>query len=91
MLNATPKEIAEWMLQEFEKSGMLYQSDAADGIIERFGEQHTYTNENGNPAIDSKILAEFRKLTTGKAVWSRGDQCWERPPKDHPPGQRMID
>lgn len=55
---ATPREIAEWMLAEFEKTGRLFQDDAVKGIIARFGVEHTYTNANGNPAINKDILKE---------------------------------
>lgn len=77
---ATPREVAEWMLAEFEKTGRLFQDDAVKGIIAQFGVEHTYTNANSNPAINKDILKEWRAISKGKVQWDRSfPQCWERP------------
>lgn len=89
--SATPKQIAAWMHQEFERQGCLNQYSAARGIMTKFGQQHLYKNANGNWAINKSILAEFRKLTAETALWSRSDQRWVKRREHHPTGKRMID
>ena len=75
----TVKSIAEWMLKQLdEKNKYLYQEDVAHKIKQEFGDEFVYLNENGNLAIDKKILKEFRKLTEGKVVWDRGEIAWRR-------------
>ncbi len=51
----------------------MYQSDVVAKIAERFGEEFTYENENGNPAIDKRILRAFKKITDDTAVSERRD------------------
>ena len=80
--NITAKDIAKWMLDELKKNGELYQADAAEHIESTFGRQYIYDNDNGNPAIDKKVLREFRKLTEGIVVWNRYDKYWRQKDKD---------
>lgn len=87
--SATPKEIAEWMHEQL-GTGELYQSELADKIIKTFGKQNTYTNANGNPAINKEILKEFNKLTQEDVVWSRSGQYWRKRKESDPPGKRMV-
>jgi hypothetical protein len=70
------KKVAEWMYEELKRNGILYQEEAIYGIMENFGEEYTHLNENGNPAIDRKVLKEFRKLTDETVVWVRSEKCW---------------
>jgi hypothetical protein len=83
MGNAT--DVAQWMLGELEKSGCLYQIDAVDKIKSKFGGEFVYENENGNPAISRKVLAEFRRLTEGKVIWDRYEKVWQKlqPGEEH--------
>lgn len=56
MSDTTPKAIAQWMLSRLEQSGRLYQAEAVQGIVTEFGDEYTYLNANGNPAIGKRIL-----------------------------------
>lgn len=77
MTKPTARDVASFMLGRLnEEGGVLYQADIVSEIRERYGNQFVYDNESGNPAIDRKVLTEFRKLTEGKVVWSRGEQYW---------------
>jgi hypothetical protein len=76
--NATPEVIARWMLEQLDQGRQLYQADAVRGIAERFGQEFTYENENGNPAIDRRILKAFRQLTGDTVVWDRWDFSWRK-------------
>ncbi|MGR3972518.1 DUF6953 family protein [Shewanella sp. 1180_01] len=72
---ANYKKVAEWMLTQFQ-GRMLYQEEIVWRMKNEFGNEYVYTNDNGNYAIDKKVLAEFRKLTEGKVTWSRGEKAW---------------
>lgn len=72
------KEIAQWLYDRVMKEGDVYQSDAVSEIAEKFGDEYTYTNENGNPAIDRKVLAEFGKLKGDDITWDRSDLYWHK-------------
>jgi len=72
----TPKDIAEWMLEELKREEYLYQEVVVYEIASKFGEEFTYINENGNLAIDRQVLREFRNLTENIVVWVRGDRFW---------------
>tara|TARA_R110001592_G_scaffold25555_3_gene96942 strand:+ start:3354 stop:3620 length:267 start_codon:yes stop_codon:yes gene_type:complete len=71
------KEVAEFMKAELDRRTRLYQEMVVYDIIKQFGKEFTYTNQNGNPAIDKKVLAEFKKITPD-VVWERGDRCWRK-------------
>jgi hypothetical protein len=71
----TSKDIAHWMVEQF-NNDYLYQEDVAWEINDKFGEPHVYINDNGNYAISTKVLSEFRKITEGKVVWERSEKAW---------------
>jgi len=64
------------MLNRLTEDETLYQNDAAVAIREIFGDEFVYNNQNGNLAIRQIVLGKFRKLTKGKAVWSRSGHYW---------------
>lgn len=75
-MTTTPKEVAEWMMEELAKTSYLYQETTVYDISKKFGDDFTYINENGNLAIDKKVLSAFRKLNEGNVVWDRGEKAW---------------
>ncbi len=83
----TPGVIAQWMLDELERHQVLYQADAVNSIDREFGAEFTYLNENGNPAIDRRVLRAFRKLTGDTVVWDRWDFCWRKRTERDAPGR----
>jgi len=72
----TPKDVAEWMLEELKKDKYLYQETVVYDIAEKFGDEFTYTNDNGNLAIDKKVLDAFRKISETTVIWERGTRMW---------------
>jgi len=64
------------MYKKLKRNGILYQEEAVYGIMENFGEEYTYLNENGNPVIDRKVLKKFRKLTDKTIVWIQSEKYW---------------
>ncbi|APE26719.1 hypothetical protein vnz_37005 (plasmid) [Streptomyces venezuelae] len=83
---------ARWMLvQVTNTSGRgLYQVDAAEHIKKHFGSGLTYTNDNGNPAIDKKVLSAFRAISKDTVVWERGEKCWRQRTDSDPEGARQT-
>lgn len=82
-----PREVAEWMLEQMGDSHWLYQEIIVRKIKEKWGDEFTYRNQNGNPAISRAVLAEFRKLTADTLVWERGERAWRRrKPHETTPG-----
>jgi len=78
------------MLNELEKQkGVLNQDDAVSRIADLFGEHFIYDNEAGNPAIDKKVLAAFRKLTGDSVVWSRDERLWRKRESGDEPTRRQ--
>lgn len=72
----TPKEAAEWMLDELTRQTVLDQ-EAAAWQLTRMNKSLTYQNANGNLAIAKPVLAEFNKLTKGdQVVWSLSERQW---------------
>jgi len=86
----THKQVAAYMAQQLEKRKELYQEDVVYEIERTFGSEFVYINENGNPAIDRKVLKEFRKLTPN-AVWERGNRSWRKRESYDDHSSRMQD
>ena len=75
------KEIAKWLHDKIMAEGDVYQYEAVDEIAQKFGDEYTYTNDLGNPAIDQKVLYEFRKLKGDNITWDRGELLWHKETK----------
>jgi hypothetical protein len=74
----TAAQVAERLRDEFESKGYLHQQEAVYIIESEFGSEFVYENENGNPAIDRRVLRAFRGLTEATAAWDRWDKSWQR-------------
>jgi hypothetical protein len=83
----TADEVAKWMLDELNKVQYLYQQDAVYGIESMFGSAFVYLNDAGNPAIDRKVLAAFKKLTGESVIWERGERLWRKREQYDEPGR----
>lgn len=90
-MKKTPKAIANWMLEELKREEELYQADIVEEIASRFGKKFTYTNDNGNLAIDKSVLDEFRKLTEKTVVWDRGGRFWRFREDNDDPKKRQAE
>lgn len=73
---ATPNAIAEWMLEELKQETILCQEVVAHEISMLYGEEFTYTNADGELAIDERVLREFRKLTENMVLSVGGERVW---------------
>ena len=74
-------EIALWMMNHIRERApkAVYQSTVVATIRSTYGAEWSYTNDNGNWAIDRKVLAEFKKIKTPDVVWNMGGQYWHIP------------
>lgn len=88
MAKSEEEEITRWMLAQLRADGVLYQDEAAAAIEARFGEAFVYENENGNLAIERKVLAAFRELTKATVVWEPGERSWRFREESDSPGRR---
>ncbi len=86
---ASPMEVAEWMFEELRREKYLYQETVVYDIENKFGNEFVYINENGNLAIDRKVLKAFRELTEDTAVWERGQRLWRFREKYDSPGRQV--
>ena len=84
----TSSEVASFMKTQFDLNKCLYQEDIVFEIERKFGSVYIYINQNGNQAIDQKVLGEFNKITPD-VVWDRGERCWRMRENSDQPGSRM--
>lgn len=75
-MSVTKAEIAQWMIDQVQSNGYLDQADAVQWIEEKFGPEWIYENENGNPAIDQRLLDEFRRMRSERITWDGSDKSW---------------
>ena len=75
----TPKEVAQWMLAQVEENDELLQVQAVADIRRLFGATFVYIGNNGELAIDRRVLSQFRKLSGDAVVWvaEHGGAYWE--------------
>jgi hypothetical protein len=85
----TPQTIAQWMLSCLNQGKQLYQADVVEEIGKWFGPEFTHLNENGNPAIDKRILRAFRKISGDTVVWDRWDFSWRKRQPGDAPGRKQ--
>ena len=91
MTNPTVHDVAAFMLKRLNEAKTLYQEVVVQEIQYQYGNEFVYINENGNLAISRKVLSEFRKLTEGQVVWSRGERYWRFRLDYEAPESRMTD
>lgn len=85
------KEVAEWMLKRLHKEKYLFQEVIVFEISQRFGDEYTYINNNGNLSISKSVLNEFKKLTEENVVWDRSEKMWRFRHQYDTPGKRQSD
>ena len=68
--------IAKWMLDQLEADGVLYQTDAACRIVDRFGARHCYHTGTGHLAINNAILYHLKRKAKGRVTWFPNTKSW---------------
>jgi hypothetical protein len=78
--------IAAWLLRMVEEEGTIEQEIAAVEIQREFPE-FVFVNQNGNLAIDRRVLAAFRELSGDRVVWESGARLWRLREEFDSPGR----
>jgi hypothetical protein len=84
----TPTEAANWMLEQFELHGFLYQEEAASHLLHLSDEDLAYYDKSGNVCVGKKVLADFNKLTPD-AVYERVGKFWRLRLETDQPGRQQ--
>ena len=71
------KMVAQYMLAELEKEGILFQ-DVVYDIEKKFGNEFVGESEYGNLIISKKVLNEFSKIKGENTKYDRTDKCWRK-------------
>ena len=87
-MTPTTEDVARWMLHELLTYGVLPQKAAALAIHDRFGKHFLADERRGRLALAAEVLALFRRLSKGIAVWDRRKRSWRLREPDDRPGQR---
>ena len=89
-MTPTAEDVARWMLHELLTYGVLPQKAAALAIHDRFGKHFLADERRGRLALAAEVLALFRRLSKGIAVWDRRKRSWRLREPDDRPGQRQA-
>ena len=78
MLSLNDEEVfvTRWLLDQLETDGVLYQSDAACRIVERFGARHCHYTGTGYLTINDAILRRFKRKAKGRVTWFPSTKSW---------------
>lgn len=85
----SPEEIAQHMLDQLNESDVLYQDVVASDIATRFGDDYVNINNNGNLAINRKVLDAFNRITGNEVVWVRSERMWRKREEYDLPGRQQ--
>jgi len=72
------KDVAQFMLKELNKKGVLPQVGLAEIIKDKFGEEFVFTTTHQTITIDRKVIREFNKLKGENIHWDKDGCCWEK-------------
>ncbi|MHB8380694.1 MAG: DUF6953 family protein [Acidimicrobiales bacterium] len=86
----TALEIANWMLEKVNTGENVYQEVLVFKIRDSFGDQFVYQNDNGNLAIDKRVLVAFGKVSGDAVVWERGGRLWRLRKSNDKPGRQQY-
>lgn len=71
------------MMAALLRDGCLYQQDAVDYLVKLDNEQLLKENADGNLALSTSVINQFRKDSGDGVVWVKPDKFWRcRVPED---------
>ncbi|WP_024955048.1 DUF6953 family protein [Sulfurospirillum arcachonense] len=70
------KDVAQFMLNELKKKGVLNQVGLVDIIKEKFGDEFVFETTHGTLTIDRKVIREFNKVKGENILWDKDGCCW---------------
>lgn len=72
-----------WMMAGIKSAGCLYQQDVVDHLVKLDNEQLLKENADGNLALSTSVINQFRKDSGNDVVWVKPDKYWRyRVPED---------
>lgn len=89
MAEPTADAAAQWMLDEVQRTGWLYQEHAVSEIERQFGRNLIYERDLGAQCISRDVLKKFRLISDQTVIWSRGEKCWRLRHDWDQPGRRQ--
>lgn len=79
------EQVVQWMLDNLEKDGCLYQEDVVDYLIKNDQVDFLKENDDGNLVLKLSVNSAFKKKTEENVVWVKPDRYWRyRVPEDEP-------
>ena len=85
-----PSDIAQWMQEQLEKEGCLYQDDVVDMLVKTNNENYLRENADGNQVLSTTVLNKFKSLNELTVVWVRSDQYWRFRVKEDEPSRNAL-
>lgn len=72
-----------WMMAAMKSDGCLYQQDVVGHLVKLDNEQLLKENADGNLALSTSVINQFRKDSGNDVVWVKPDKYWRyRVPED---------
>ncbi|WP_420914105.1 DUF6953 family protein [Acinetobacter lwoffii] len=76
-------DVIQWMIENLEKDGCLYQEDVVDYLVKNNQMDLLKENTDGNVALQPSVNNAFKKKTEHNVVWVKPDRYWRyRVPED---------
>lgn len=72
----TTKDVAQFMLSEVKKNGVLSQVGLVDIIKKKFGDEFVFETTHGTLTIDRLVIREFNKIKDPDILWNKDGCFW---------------
>jgi hypothetical protein len=73
------REAAQLLHERLMQEYYYPQEQAVEDLRQAGLDEFIYANENGNPAINGRVLKLFKQLRSPQAEWDKGDKAWTTP------------
>ncbi len=80
-------DVIQWMLDNLEKDGCLYQEDVVDFLVKQNQMDFLKENADGNLVLKLSVNSGFKKLTEENVVWVKPDRYWRYRVNEDEPGR----
>ncbi|WP_371364567.1 hypothetical protein ACA097_16365 [Pseudomonas sp. QL9] len=81
------KDVAQWMLEQLEREGCIYQDDVVDHLVKGNAEGLLRENADGNLVVGRKVLDAFKAVSEQTVVWVKPDMYWRWRVAEDEPGR----
>ena len=80
-------DVIQWMLDNLEKDGCLYQEDVVDFLVKQNQMDFLKENADGNLVLKLSVNSGLQKLTEENVVWVKPDRYWRYRVNEDEPGR----